>query len=91
MPFDWDEANVAHIARHAVSPAEAEQVLSDPARIASQSYSKGGELRAAVTGLTYDERLLTVIVTMRPAKRLRVVTARLASKREREQYQEAEG
>ncbi len=25
--FDWDDANVAHIARHAVTPAEAEQVI----------------------------------------------------------------
>jgi hypothetical protein len=28
MPFDWDQANTEHIARHRVTPAEAEQVIS---------------------------------------------------------------
>jgi len=31
IEFDWDEANIAHLARHTVTPEEAEQVmLSDP-------------------------------------------------------------
>ncbi len=31
MEFDWDEANVGHVARHGVLPEEAEQVvLNDP-------------------------------------------------------------
>src|ERR1039458_5408885 len=28
MPFDWDQANTEHIARHRVTPADAEQVIS---------------------------------------------------------------
>jgi len=28
LAFDWDGANIAHIARHAVTPAEAEEVVS---------------------------------------------------------------
>lgn len=87
MRFDWDEANIAHIARHAVSPAEAEQVLSDPARVASQAYNKDGELRAAITGATVSGRMLTVIVTVRPGRGLRVVTARPARRNERKDYQ----
>lgn len=32
VEFDWDEANVGHVARHSVLPNEAEQViLNDPA------------------------------------------------------------
>ena len=88
MQFDWDDANIQHIARHGVTPKEAEEALSDPDRIAEQTYSKDGELRASITGLTYDERLLTVIVTMRPGPQLRVVTARPADKRERHTYEE---
>ena len=31
IEFDWDEANIGHVARHSVRPAEAEQViLNDP-------------------------------------------------------------
>lgn len=89
MEFDWDDANIQHIARHGVTPDQAEQVLTDPERIASETYPKDGEARLRVTGLTYDEQLLTVIVTMRPIKRIRVVTARPASPRERQEYQEA--
>jgi hypothetical protein len=31
VKFDWDEANTAHVAAHAVTPAEVEEVyLNDP-------------------------------------------------------------
>ena len=31
VEFDWDEANIAHLFRHTVTPQEAEQVvLNDP-------------------------------------------------------------
>lgn len=31
IEFDWDEANIRHVARHSVLPEEAEQViLNDP-------------------------------------------------------------
>ena len=40
IEFDWDEANVSHVARHKVSPEEAEQViLNDPV-----------DLRVEITG-----------------------------------------
>lgn len=89
MSFDWDADNIAHIARHDVLPHEAEEALGDPDRIADESYSKNGERRAIITGLTYDERLITVIITMRPGPRIRVVTARPASKQERQDYEDA--
>jgi hypothetical protein len=35
LEFDWDEANIGHLARHNVSPVEAEQVvLRDPVDLA---------------------------------------------------------
>ncbi len=34
IEFDWDEANIGHLARHSVRPEEAEQViLNDPVDI----------------------------------------------------------
>jgi uncharacterized DUF497 family protein len=37
LEFDWDEANIGHLARHNVSPEEAEQViLSDPVDLGIQ-------------------------------------------------------
>jgi hypothetical protein len=29
LAFDWDGANIAHIARHAVTAAEAEEVVAE--------------------------------------------------------------
>lgn len=89
MSFDWGSFNIEHIARHNVLPHEAEEALSDPHRRSVPSYGKEGEHRIAVTGLTYDERLLTIIVTLRPGPKIRVVTARPASKTERKIYEEA--
>jgi uncharacterized DUF497 family protein len=40
MEFNWDSANRAHIAEHAVSPEEAEQVvLNEPMDIEVQIHS----------------------------------------------------
>lgn len=45
MEFDWDEANVAHIARHGVRPWEAEEALTDPLRLVLKTRSQRGEER----------------------------------------------
>jgi hypothetical protein len=38
LEFDWDAANIKHLARHNVEPAEAEQViLNDPVDIEYQA------------------------------------------------------
>lgn len=42
MEFDWDEANVAHIARHGVRPWEAEEALTDPLRLVLKVCSQRG-------------------------------------------------
>jgi uncharacterized protein len=37
MEFDWDAANIRHIARHKVTPEEAEQVVeNNPLDLAGQ-------------------------------------------------------
>lgn len=86
MDFDWDDANIDHIARHGVQPEEAEAAATDPRRVAAPAYrSQDGERRQAVTGRTDEGRLLTVILTWR-GDLSRVVTAREASAGERHAY-----
>ena len=71
--FDWDEENRAHIARHGVSPEEAEQVLAnDPLDGGIQDHA--GEDRFVEIGRTDAMRLLVVITTAR-GELTRVVTA----------------
>lgn len=71
--FDWDGANIAHIARHTVTPEEAEQVLSG-ASLPLPIEERGSEERHTELGETAGGRLLVVAWTWRSQK-IRVVTA----------------
>ena len=71
--FDWDEANLDHIARHGVSREEAEQViLNDP--VDGWRQHQDGEERFMQIGVTNAMRVLVVIVTWR-GDLVRVVSA----------------
>ena len=71
--FDWDEANISHIARHNIKPEEVEQVLAnDPVDFGEQS--ENTERKFIQVGLTQKARCLAVVTTWR-GDRLRVVTA----------------
>ena len=80
LRFEWDEANSSHIARHQVTPEEAEQVLSnDPFDLSYET--AGTEERWTVIGHTDNGRVLLVVWTLRGDDVVRVVTAREASRR----------
>jgi uncharacterized DUF497 family protein len=73
VDFDWDEANIGHVARHRVLPEEAEQViLNSPLDLGMESPE--GEERNASLGATARGRVLLVVTTWR-GERVRVVTA----------------
>ncbi len=80
----WDAWNVAHIARHAVTPEEVEEVCQGRPWT-SQTYKE----RIRVIGPTRAGRMLTVILA--PQADIGVyytVTARPASRKERRAYRE---
>ena len=73
VEFDWDEANVGHVARHSVLPEEAEQViLNSPVDLGVEIVE--GEERFLSLGATAQGRILLVVTTWRE-DRVRVVTA----------------
>jgi len=75
--FDWDEGNIAHIAKHGVSPDEAEHVvLNDPLDL--DHSEKDGEVRILQVGMTARGRILRVVTTER-GELIRVVAAYQAS------------
>ena len=79
MKLDWDAQNTAHIGRHKVTVAEAEQVLrNDPVVI--QYQDQENEERVLVLGQTDAGRFLAVVYTER-GDRIRVVTAYRTSRR----------
>jgi uncharacterized protein len=72
--FDWDDANILHLAEHDVIPEEAEEViLGEPVEM---SYDKSdlGEDRWSYLGETSGRRILQVVITPRGNK-VRIVTA----------------
>lgn len=83
--FEWDDQNVQHIGRHRIEPEEVEEALLDAARIGVGGYNGGSESRSAYIGATDAGRILFVVTTRRN-RRIRVVTARDASARNRRQY-----
>lgn len=79
----WDTFNVAHIARHNVTPEEVEEVCHGMAFFSENTY-KG---RIRVIGPNATGRLLTVILAPVGRGIYYPVTARTASRKERRQYQ----
>lgn len=83
--FDWDEANVNHLARHGVMPSEVEEVIeNDP--ILEVDYSSEGEERWRALGITNKARLLAVVFTVR-AEKIRPITAWDLTRTERRLYE----
>ena len=83
----WDDWNVAHIARHGVSPYEVEEVChSDYLAVAGHSN------RIIVLGPTDAGLLLAVVLNAQVNEGVYyVVTARPASKKERGYYRVQKG
>jgi uncharacterized DUF497 family protein len=82
--FDWDDANLQHIALHGVSAQEAEDaVASNPWDIGSEIVH--AEERVAQLGETRAGRILLVVTTWR-GDALRVVTAYEPAKRLKAAY-----
>jgi hypothetical protein len=84
MLFDWNQSNIDHIANHAITPSEAEQVVqNDPIDLEFQR--RGEESRIAQIGETDQGRILVVVSTLRSGL-TRVVTAFPAQRRLRAVY-----
>jgi len=79
LVFDWDEANVAHVARHNVTPEEVEQVFAnDPMDLGADVVE--GEERYTGVGHTNRLRVLVLAWTLR-GDATRPITAFDASER----------
>ncbi|MFZ5470566.1 MAG: BrnT family toxin [Myxococcota bacterium] len=77
----WDDENIEHIARHEVSPEEAEQACRLRPKV-----RRGRCGRYLVLGCTAEGRYLLVVVTYLGGGEARVITARDMDQRERAIY-----
>jgi uncharacterized DUF497 family protein len=86
--FDWDEANTTHVARHGVSPEEAEQALEIAAWTCFASMMKMQKrIGFLQMGVTSAGRVLVAVTTWR-GELIRVVSALQAPRSLRRRYWE---
>ena len=89
MQFEWDaEKAASNLKKHGVSFQEAATAFGDPfsATIADPDHSED-EDRYVLLGQTYQGRLIVVVHTDRE-ETVRIISARLASSRERKSYEQ---
>ena len=89
--FEWDaEKAAANLRKHGVSFDEAVTAFADPLSVLLPDPDHSiGEERYLVLGVSTKGRLLVVAFVERPP-RTRIISARLATKRERQDYEEGQ-
>lgn len=86
--FEWDKANIQHIAQHNVTPSEAEDLFFDTNNVLDEDIGHSiAENRFIIIGKTKKGRLLYQIFTRRGNK-IRVISARDINKKEVKLYEE---
>jgi len=84
MDFEWDEANIAHIARHGITPEECEEAYRN-GPLVIEALERSRERRRLCLGETNAARLLTLVITERKGK-IRFVTAHPMHSKQRKIY-----
>jgi uncharacterized DUF497 family protein len=90
--FDWDDGNAGkNLKKHGVSQREAEEIFQDPRlRVLVDERHSGDEKRFHAYGEASAGRKLQVSFTLRgDGTRIRVISTRPMSRRERARYEEA--
>lgn len=87
MDITWDEVKARrNLSKHQVAFADAELVLSDPLALTIEDPDAEGEQRFLTVGSDAFGRILAVIYTYRTDSRIRLISARRATKKERGAY-----
>jgi uncharacterized DUF497 family protein len=87
MEIEWDADKAAsNLRKHGVSFEEAATALLDPMALAQEDSSAEGESRWVLLGMSAQPRLLTVVYTLRGQDRIRLISARRATRKEAGQY-----
>lgn len=87
IDIEWDAAKAAaNVRKHRVSFEEASTALLDPRALAQEDVSSDDEHRWVLVGMSVRARLLTLVYTLRRADRIRLISARRATRKEAEFY-----
>lgn len=91
LAFEWDSKKESGNRRkHGVGFAEATTVFGDPLSVTIPDPEHAvDEGRFVIVGMSSEQRLLVVVHTVRGEQRIRLISARVAGKRERRNYEES--
>ena len=90
LEFEWDPAKArVNLRKHAVSFEEAATVFGDPLSVTiGDPLHSTDEQRFIIVGRSRQGRIIVVVHVDR-GHRIRIISARLATRRERRKYEEA--
>ncbi len=87
IEIEWDaDKAVANFKKHGVRFEEAATALLDPRALAQEDADSEGEARWVLIGMSTHARLLTVVYTLRDETRIRLISARKATRKEAGYY-----
>ena len=88
IDFEWDDWKAkTNLKKHSVSFEEAQSVFSNPlAVIFNDEFNSTTERREIIIGHSAQNRVLLVAFTER-RQRIRIISARTATRKEREDYE----
>ena len=84
LEFDWDKHNERHLAKHGITPVDAEDVLSGD-HILLEYQTEGEEQRWVAVGATRTGRTLNIVFTIRNGG-VRPITGWIADKETADLY-----
>lgn len=88
ISFEWDPRKAAsNLRKHGISFTEASTVFDDPLVLLVADWEQG-EPRIVAIGTAQSERVLFVVIVEIEGDAMRIVTARRATRRERQRYEE---
>jgi uncharacterized protein len=86
MDYEWDpDKAAANLRRHGVDFADAVGVFEDEYALRREDPDAQGEQRFVITGIDFLGRVVVVVYTYR-GEYIRPISARRATRREREHY-----
>ena len=87
IDIEWDAGKAASsFKKHGVRFEEAATSLLDPLALVQEDDTSEGEARWVLVGMSVNARLLTVVYTLRDGNRIRLISARKATRKEAAYY-----
>lgn len=81
--IEWDpEKAIANFRKHGIQFEEAASALLDPQSLSMEDADSRGELRWILVGMSSAARLLTVVYALPNEDRMRIISARKATRSE---------